>query len=404
MNKNRELFEAVKLCIEHRERKNFKGVSPGNDFLNKLENTFPCSYHSPYPYFISWSITCECNLRCKHCYYFYNQDFFQNKQQDLSLNECFSFIDQAADFKILQLTLSGGEPFCRKDIFKILKYIKQKRIPLHIQTNGTLLNKFKIAKLSKILNNKVDTIQISLDGATKEINDKTRGKGAFAKAIKNIELLQENNFNVDLNFTITNQNQHELLDFYKLACQLGVLRVSFGRIHPSTKNHEYLLPDEKKLAIDFAKLIRYSEKNNGKTTLFTNLYGKIFNLLNIGLNSEDENVLFEKYRGNSLKELCCLKYPNAMVVETSGEVFTCGKRSGVVLGNLRQKSLSEIWENRFDNDIVKGRKTKNLICKKCDYLDKCKGGCPSVSLSINGDINTPDPRCMHAKKLLEKSR
>jgi radical SAM protein with 4Fe4S-binding SPASM domain len=67
-----------------------------------------------------------------------------------------------------------------------------------------------------------------------------------------------------------------------------------------------------------------------------------------------------------------------------------------VEGNIRQKSLREIWENsdgfgynrHFSVSDLKGQ------CKGCFYGKKCRGGCNSQSLSFFGEFNHA-PFCLH---------
>lgn len=396
-----KLLKAIEFYIKNR-KKSEKVMPPIVKFEEKLDKLFPQDYHSPYPYYINWSPTCECNLRCKHCFHYYAQEFFSQKEKDLSLDECYKFIDAAANFKILQLTISGGEPFYRKDIFKILSYIKQKRIPLHLQTNGTLFTETKVKRLKNILNLRTDQIQVSLDGATPKTNDEIRGKGSFKKTIAGIKLLLENQIPVVLNYTVTRKNQHELLKFYKLANDLKIPFINFNRFDVVSPQHSVLSPDEQALMIEWGKVIKYSKKKESKTKILGDLFGSMIHLLNIGIEEKDEEIIFFKYKGNSVKKLRCICYPRGLIVNAHGEATLCGRNTGIVLGNLHNNTLEEIWGNRFNNILVKGREAKNLVCAKCEYLDACYGGCAAWSLDINGDINTPDPRCKNAKKLMDR--
>jgi aspartyl aminopeptidase len=87
------------------------------------------------------------------------------------------------DLNILNLTLTGGEPFLRKDFTDIVLHAKNKNLPLVIQTNGTILQETDVKKLSEILYQKTDVIHISLEGADKDSHDNIRGKGTFDKTI-----------------------------------------------------------------------------------------------------------------------------------------------------------------------------------------------------------------------------
>jgi MoaA/NifB/PqqE/SkfB family radical SAM enzyme len=68
---------------------------------------------------INWNVTRACNLRCKHCYY----DAASPLPDELSTDEAFALIDDiAATFgDNVRVTLGGGEPLVRSDLFEIIR-------------------------------------------------------------------------------------------------------------------------------------------------------------------------------------------------------------------------------------------------------------------------------------------
>lgn len=399
----RQIIDALKICIENRKKSN--DVSPVISFVRKLRDMAPEGYQTPFPCIISLLVTSECNLRCKHCYLNNKDHSYAKKPDELSLQDCFKIIDEAFELKVLNMRISGGEAFCRDDIFEILEYIKQKNMALSIATNATLLNEEKIKKLKKIFNHKMDRIQISLDGASEEVHERTRGKGTYKKTINNIKLLVKNGFIVSLNCTITSYNQHELFDIYKLASSLKVDAINLNRLMPGPDEYDSLIPIEDDLVIEEARIIEYSKQSNTCTKYIGSLYKNIFYLLNLGLSKKDESLLFSDLLGNSIKEFDCSCNLGKMAINPIGEVCICEMGEELTsLGSVRKQTLTDIWNNRFSSAPSRTRKTKDFICKECEYFDACKGGCPGLSVCVYHNINTPDPRCLYAKKLLEKSK
>lgn len=124
------------------------------------------------PTIVGLDITSKCNLKCKHC--FQNERILHN---ELKEKEWIRVIHELRDMKVYQIYIMGGEPFLRSDIISILKEIKKYNMTLSINTNATLITTQTADELSRILDPRFDYIQVSLDGATKEINDSIRGKG-----------------------------------------------------------------------------------------------------------------------------------------------------------------------------------------------------------------------------------
>ena len=87
------------------------------------------------PMVAQWDINDDCNLNCKHCRVLDKN----TKENELTLEQAKSLLSQLYYCGTTKLNLSGGEPFLRKDLFKILDYTK-KFDDIVITTNCTLIN------------------------------------------------------------------------------------------------------------------------------------------------------------------------------------------------------------------------------------------------------------------------
>ncbi len=58
-----------------------------------------------------WELTMACNMRCKHCGSICEDQLAGELTPEEALNLC----DQIGEIGINHVTLSGGEPTCRKD-------------------------------------------------------------------------------------------------------------------------------------------------------------------------------------------------------------------------------------------------------------------------------------------------
>ena len=52
----------------------------------------------------------------------------QKENKELDLNDVKYIVRQAAELGVQQITLTGGEPFLRKDLMEIVEEIKDKRL------------------------------------------------------------------------------------------------------------------------------------------------------------------------------------------------------------------------------------------------------------------------------------
>lgn len=87
------------------------------------------------PLFVHINVTNKCNLSCGYCF---NRN---NNKKDTTFDNYQKIIDILSKSGNLKVTITGGEPFYRKDIQDFIIYAK-KRIPyVFITTNGTLFKK-----------------------------------------------------------------------------------------------------------------------------------------------------------------------------------------------------------------------------------------------------------------------
>lgn len=158
-------------------------------------------------FYFQWHITNKCNLRCSHCY----QESYTD-QSDLSLEELKETADKifstmAKWQKKGDISITGGEPFLKKELFPLLSYLdnSDKISRLDVLCNGILITDEIASKLKKI--KKLQNVQISLDGATPEIHDQIRGPGTFEKAMSGIRILVSHNIDVKVMFTLQQLNK-----------------------------------------------------------------------------------------------------------------------------------------------------------------------------------------------------
>ena len=123
-------------------------------------------------------LTAQCNLHCKHCYVSAGLNASDNLlTKDDILNAIYQIEPPA------EIGFSGGEPLLRDDCLPMVREVVAKGYRCSLLTNGTLIDDSIAEELSAL----GVTVQISLEGATAEVNDQIRGKGSFARIVKSIE-------------------------------------------------------------------------------------------------------------------------------------------------------------------------------------------------------------------------
>lgn len=108
---------------------------------------------------VQWSITGNCNYRCRHCLL----SAPENRSEDLTTKQCFDIIRQIADCGIHKVSLTGGEPLLRKDLPELIRAFTDAGIKItEIQTNGSLLIPQKLDLFTSLGQHPV--VHVSYDG------------------------------------------------------------------------------------------------------------------------------------------------------------------------------------------------------------------------------------------------
>ena len=90
---------------------------------------------------ICWNITNKCNDGCQFC-------FRQKNSNELPYQMQKKVIDILVNLGINHITFSGGEALLCKSIFKIIDYAYQKGFSVNLITNGKLLNRENVSRIS----------------------------------------------------------------------------------------------------------------------------------------------------------------------------------------------------------------------------------------------------------------
>src|SRR2546426_3100771 len=182
---------------------------------NALQELTVRNWSRAVPMSALFELTFVCNHACSFCY---NSP---TGQKEMTTQEVFEALQKLADFNILYLTLTGGEPLVRRDFFEIARVARELGFALRIYTNGFLIDE-PMAKRIKEIANPIE-MEISIHGARPETHEKlTCVPGSLQRVLNAAKHLTALGIRVNLKCPITRENQEEVLDMYRLAQDLGV--------------------------------------------------------------------------------------------------------------------------------------------------------------------------------------
>ena len=178
------------------------------------------------PGFLVISPTMRCNLRCFGCY-----AGSYSKNDELTFETVDRVLNEAKEMGIYFITVSGGEPFFRKDIFDIFR--KHNDVFFLVYTHGGLINE-KVANKIVSVGNVLPAISIE---GSREYTDRRRGSGHFDRVMRAMDMLREAGVIFGYSATQTRENtdtitSDEFVDFMaEKGCLLGCyfMYVPIGR-------------------------------------------------------------------------------------------------------------------------------------------------------------------------------
>src|SRR6202451_1981979 len=155
-------------------------VSPG-----KLTDLFQLGLDAPIC--LTWELTYACNLSCVHCL----SSSGRRDPRELSTQECKAVIDTLQRMQVFYVNIGGGEPTVRPDFWELVDYATAHHVGVKFSTNGSRITP-EVAR--KLAGSDYIDVQISLDGATAEVNDAVRGTGSFDMALRAMQNLRDAGF------------------------------------------------------------------------------------------------------------------------------------------------------------------------------------------------------------------
>lgn len=338
-----------------------------------------------------WEITVACNMRCKHC----GSSCTIASKDELTTDEAIEVCRQMGDLGVEWVTLSGGEPTTRKDWDVIAKSLSDNGIIPSMITNGWLLDEKMIEKAE---NSGINTIAISIDG-NKQIHDFIRKSGAFEKALSGLDLIKNSKVHSAVITTINSKNIDILEEIKNIFIEHGVesWQLQFGLPMGNLSNNEELLisPEMVDRIIDFA----YETSLEGKINIDLADCIGYYNLKEIEVRKKSEEYKNDQCVEYEYDWNGCLAGKFGFGLLNNGDVVACTsiRSKDFIEGNIRRKSLSEIWNDKnsfkWNRDLTKEQLGGK--CQKCKYGQACKGGCSNSRLTMNGTIYSENKYCSY---------
>jgi radical SAM protein with 4Fe4S-binding SPASM domain len=337
------------------------------------------------PLFV-WNITTQCNLSCSHCY---RDSGMIRPVLQLSDEKCMQLIDEIKQLHPPIVLFTGGEPLLRKNLFELIRKCKLSGLRVGLSTNGTIIDQ-DIA--GRIKNYDIDYVGISIDGR-RSFHDEFRGlKGAFSLSWTAIDHLLSLKVKTGVRFTLTRENQGELLYVLDKAFRSGVKRFCLYHLVYSGRaglDMDLSAEEKRDFMERFFKIIKTMSSLDEEFQVLTTdnpVDGVYMSKYLI-----DEALAPEYLKSQS----GCSAGKNIVYLDSTGEVYPCQFLRGESLGNAMESSLLDIWSNGHNELLQRLRSKGNFLqgrCGRCIYKEMCSG-CRCRAKAYTGCLWGADPAC-----------
>jgi len=250
----------------------------------------------------------------------------KRKKMTMEMDTFTRIVDQVCINKPRIILHVSGEPLLNKNVFEMIKYVKDKGCKVTMFTNATLLTR----EVSiRIMESSLDNIFFSFDGCTPEIYEKIRVGASFDRVKSQIE------------------------GFLKLRSEMN-------RKTPIVVIEIILMKDTENSIPNF---IKYWEKK-GVDRIGLRLAGTWRGLVSdYRVRTDMKNFGFK---------LCDSLFFGCAILAEGAVVPCCEDIEGrLPLGNILEQSFDEIWNGKAYNDLrrqhIKNAISENIICHSCAH-------------------------------------
>ena len=352
---------------------------------------------------VVYNCTSRCNLNCLHCYSSSTADL---SSSELSTAEAKQLLHQLAEVNCPVVLFTGGEPLLRNDLFDLLAEAKQLPLRTVISSNGTSIDSAAAGKLAGL---GVSYVGISIDGDQSFHDAFRQSAGCFKAALAGVENCQKAGLKTGLRFTITRQNADKIPVVFDIAASANIRRICFyhlikaGRAKEIADNKNKL--NAKRYTLNAIETRQAVETIIEKTDQFARK-SLIDEVLTVGNHADgpylllkmtgEENRRYEKARqlllangGNKIGEkIACVSW--------DGNVHPDQFWRNYSLGNVKDKTFRQIWNNPTEPVLNKLRKKSEFAdkrCLRCKWFDLCKGNFRFLGPESDAKYWLNEPAC-----------
>lgn len=298
---------------------------------------------------IWYELETRCNLHCKFCFNFW-KDGISSAPRRLSTEDALESLKQLFNaVECERISISGGEPLLREDLYTILSFIKSNGIPMVLTTNSTLLTRQSILKL---MDSGIVTFQIPFHSTDQALHDMLSGGECWRDTLKAFIALKESGATVIAVFVATLLNLHEFCGVMEICSLLGIRELIFNRFVPSglglRNRHLIGVPDENSL---IPILVEANKKAK-----------ELDQFVYLGMPIDMPRELQHRFDRISIASCPIRLAQTRWTIDAAGNIRRCN-HSGAIVGNLLHGGVEKLLSELHNGPVIAVKKKEIQTCQ-----------------------------------------
>ena len=355
------------------------------------------------PLFVVWNFTNRCNLRCRHCYQSSGSEVAEG---ELTLTEKLAIIDQFGAASVAMVAFAGGEPTLSAQLEPALARCQRYGIHTTIATHGGLLTPERCRRLAAL---GLRYVEVSLDSIDPEKHDRFRGEpGMWKRSVAGIKnVVATEGMRAGIAMCVHRDNLDEVEAMIRFAIDMGVSCFAHFNFIPVGRGREMadrdITPAQREALL--IRLREWMETRQIGIISTAPQFGRIC-LTHAG----EEGLIACSHAGSGAgaKARIVARYLGGcgagrtyVCLQPNGDVTPCVYMPDRVMGNIRNRSFTEVFQGSPWWDLFCNRDEREGACGTCDSRHYC-GGCRARADAYFNRLDHVDPGCVRNQSYWEQ--
>lgn len=320
-------------------------------------------------------LTHRCPLRCAYCS---NPKQLVGAASELATAEWLGAFAEARELGVLQLHLTGGEPFLRDDLEQLVGGATRLGLYTTLVTSGLgSRRRPALDRMEGVARAGVRAVQVSFQDADGACGEAVAGRDAHAEKLAFARAVTSLGVSLTVNVVLHRENVGRVPEVVELALELGADRLELAH----TQYHGWAEDNRASLLPDRDDVVRVA----GQVREARARHAARIDLV---------HVMPDHFSGRP--KPCMGGWGRrTLVIDPEGYVLPChGARTlPLTHARLSQGSLLGIWQTGAAFQAFRGEDWMEEPCRSCPERARDFGGCRCQALALAGRATATDPAC-----------